>query len=222
MQKEKGKMRKYLSLAVLSILLISMMVFKGNVLPVHAATDDVGVMSVVATLEGKNITVIYQGWTASVNVTIFDNGTEPETVNVTLYYNMSSGFVGSQNVTVSSGGTNSTIFMWDTTGVLYHQNYTMMATANITAYDPSPGDNVGYENITVTGLGDINGDGKVSGDDLIIAAAAFGSYGPNLLYSGSPASPRWNPLADVMGRGRIDGYDAVELAKDFGKGFSFS
>jgi hypothetical protein len=64
---------------------------------------------------------------------------------------------------------------------------------------------------------DLDGEGKVNGEDLIIEAKAFGSYGPNFLYPGSPASPGWNATYDFNGDGQVNGADLVLLAKHFGQ-----
>jgi parallel beta-helix repeat protein len=64
--------------------------------------------------------------------------------------------------------------------------------------------------------GDINGDGVVDGSDLIIIARAFGSYGPNYLYPGSPQHPRWNPDADINSDGVVDGSDIILTTRMFG------
>jgi hypothetical protein len=209
-------MRKHLSLVVLSILLISMMAFRGSTfVKAEAPVDDVGIASIVA-----NTTVVYKGWAASINVTVFNNGTEPVNVGVTLQYN-ATGSVGSQTVAIDNGTSSTITFTWDTTGVSYHQNYTMNATATI-AGDPSPGDNTLVEgNITVTTLGDINGDGVITGDDLIIVAWSFGAYGPDFFYSGSPMSSRWNPLGDITHSNCIDGSTLIAMAKNFGKSSVF-
>jgi len=57
--------------------------------------------------------------------------------------------------------------------------------------------------------GDINGDGKVDGKDVALAALAFGSM---------PGSPRWNQNADFNGDGRIDGRDIVIIVRNYGTG----
>jgi parallel beta-helix repeat protein len=66
-------------------------------------------------------------------------------------------------------------------------------------------------------VGDLNGDGKVSGLDVALAAWSFASYGPDFLCQGSPASPRWNLDADVNGNNKIDGTDIAMITRDFGK-----
>jgi hypothetical protein len=54
---------------------------------------------------------------------------------------------------------------------------------------------------------DLNLDGKVDREDLMIAAAAFGSY---------QGHPRWNPDADINGDGRVDIFDLVMICKKWG------
>jgi hypothetical protein len=70
-------------------------------------------------------------------------------------------------------------------------------------------------------LSDVNGDGVVDGSDIALASKALGSYGPDFLYPGSPASPRWNPDADISqngaGDGVIDGLDLVTVCIHFGQ-----
>jgi parallel beta-helix repeat protein len=71
--------------------------------------------------------------------------------------------------------------------------------------------------------GDLYHDGKVDMRDIGIAAAAFGSYGPGYLYPGSPASPRWDPRADITGLkylvpdNKVDMLDIAVIASNFGK-----
>jgi hypothetical protein len=66
-------------------------------------------------------------------------------------------------------------------------------------------------------VGDLNGDGKVDIKDISIVARAFGSYGPDYWYPGSPPSARWNPVADVNSDGKIDMKDISIVASNFGK-----
>jgi hypothetical protein len=72
-------------------------------------------------------------------------------------------------------------------------------------------------------VGDVNGDGRVDGDDLLIVSRALGSYGPNFIYPGSPPHPRWNEAADIWGGcgdNQVNGHDLVLVAMNFGKGSS--
>jgi parallel beta-helix repeat protein len=184
---------------------------------------DVAVESVVATVPhcaskvGKSLWV-FQGRPVYVNVTVLNNGDFNETVNVTLYYNMTANeAVGTQSVTILTGENGTVSFVWDTTGVPYNQNYTLTAVATISPADYTPADNtLSAGPITVRIMGDINGDGVVDGSDIALAAAAFGSYGPGYLYPGSPPSARWNLDCDINGDGVVDGQDLVLIARNFG------
>jgi len=57
-------------------------------------------------------------------------------------------------------------------------------------------------------LGDLNGDGVVDIDDVIIPALAFGSY---------PGHPKWNALADLTGDELVDIDDVMLVALHFGE-----
>jgi hypothetical protein len=187
---------------------------------------DVAVTGVVATVPHcsnstkiGNGSWVYQGFPVYVNVTVWNNGDFNETVNVTLYYNMTADeIVGTQNITIVAGENGTVSFVWETTGVPYNQNYALTAVAMISPADYTPADNtLAAGSITVRIPGDINGDGKVGGDDLIIIARSFGAYGPNFVYPGSPPSPRWNLDADIAGDNRVDGEDLILAARNFGK-----
>jgi hypothetical protein len=166
-----------------------------------------------------NRSYVYQGNTAKINVTVWDNGDFTENVTVTLYYNITGGnLVGVHNVTLTSGQSATLLFVWNTAGVTpCYTNYTLTAVATIPA-DYTPADNTLSDgHIKVRIPGDINGDGRVDMKDIGIIAAAFGSYGPNYLYPGSPPSPRWNPDADINGDGKVNMLDVAYAARNFGK-----
>jgi hypothetical protein len=187
----------------------------GNVTAKYVTlVHDVAVTNVVA-----DRTWVYQGRTANINVTVWNNGDFTENVTVTLYYNITAGDVaGVQNVTLTSGQSDVVMFEWNTAGVApCYTNYTLTAVAKIPA-DYTPADNTLSDgHIQVRIPGDTNGDGKVNMQDIGIIAAAFGSYGPNHLYPGSPPSPRWNPDADINGDGKVDMLDVAYTARNFGK-----
>jgi hypothetical protein len=54
--------------------------------------------------------------------------------------------------------------------------------------------------------GDMNGDGKVNIQDLVIVGAAFGS---------APGHPRWNPVADINKDNLVNMKDLVQVAIHF-------
>ncbi|MGA3192152.1 MAG: cohesin domain-containing protein [Candidatus Bathyarchaeia archaeon] len=65
--------------------------------------------------------------------------------------------------------------------------------------------------------GDLNHDGIVDIKDAIAFANAFGSHRANYDYQGEPASPNWNPEADLKGDGTINILDLILLAANFGR-----
>jgi hypothetical protein len=56
--------------------------------------------------------------------------------------------------------------------------------------------------------GDLNRDGRVDGQDLVILALAFGSR---------RGDPRYNPAADLNADSAVDGKDLAILAGNFGQ-----
>jgi parallel beta-helix repeat protein len=152
-----------------------------------------------------NPTYVYQGWTANITVTIWDNGDYPENVNVALYYNVTANqIVGTQDVTMLAGENDTLLFVWNTAGVPCYTNYTLTAVATI----PTGTNTLSDGNITVRILGDITGTGTVDISDISIAAQAFGSH---------PGMPNWNPAADVNGDGVVDIMDIALIASNFGQ-----
>jgi PKD repeat protein len=114
-------------------------------------------------------------------------------------------------------------------GKIVTHNYTSPGTyqVNLTVTDNGGLSNRTTKQITVRAkgaklIGDINGDGRVDMKDVEIAADAFGSYGPNYLYPGSPASPRWDPRADITGPqylvpdDKVDLLDVAVIVQNFG------
>jgi hypothetical protein len=65
-------------------------------------------------------------------------------------------------------------------------------------------------------FGDIGNYGIIDIRDAILAAKAFGSHRANYSYQGEPASPNWNPAADLNGDGVVDIFDIIILCSNFG------
>lgn len=66
-------------------------------------------------------------------------------------------------------------------------------------------------------LGDVNGDWKVDLKDVYAVSVAYGAYGPNYLYPGSPQHPKWKLECDVDKDNKIDLKDYYATCKNFGK-----
>jgi hypothetical protein len=156
---------------------------------------------------------VYKGGSINVTVTVVNNGTFDEVVNVTLYYNITAGqTIGMQTPNINSGQYLTIIFTWNTSNVAYaYPGYTITAVANITN-DNTPADNtLSGGTVKVKIPGDINGDGRVDTIDIVEAARAFGTM---------PGMSRWDPNIDINQDGKIDGRDLVRVAFNFGKSFS--
>lgn len=151
---------------------------------------------------------VYQGMNVSISVEVENKGSVTENVTVTLYYDITAHqTIGLLSTSVLPGENQTVTFTWNTRGVPHCHNYTITAVASI-PIDSNLSDNTLSDGgINVRILGDVNGDGKVDGKDIALAAMCFGS---------APGYPRWNPDADVNADGKIDGKDIVKIAINFG------
>jgi hypothetical protein len=168
---------------------------------------DVAVVSVT-----PSASEVYQGRSINVTVIVMNNGTFDEVVNVTLYYNITAGqTIGMQTQNVNFSQYLTVVFTWNTTSVACaYPGYTIVAVANITD-DNTPADNTLSDGtVKVKILGDINGDKRVDGADLMKATMAFATV---------PGMFKWDPNVDINQDGKIDGKDLVRVALNFGKTF---
>jgi hypothetical protein len=159
----------------------------------------------VAVTEAKLYkTVIGQGLTTHINVTVLNQGDFSETVNITIYANTT--IIHQQNITLTSGNSTTTELMWNATLPL--GNYTIRAEALIKD-DLDTSDNIFvYGLITIAIRGDINADGTVNIRDVAKAAIAFQT---------KPGDVKWDANADVNEDGIINIIDIATIARDFGK-----
>jgi parallel beta-helix repeat protein len=166
---------------------------------VNIGTHDVAVTSVVSSK-----TVVGQGFSASINVTVANQGDFTETINVTAYANATS--IRSENVTLPADNSMTVTFTWNTIGFAYG-NYTLSAFAL-----PIPGENNTANNnltggiVKVTIPGDFNDDGIANILDAIRLGNAFLS---------KPGDPNWNPNADINNDGIVNILDAIILGNHF-------
>lgn len=178
--------------------------FSGNVFAfqVWGASPDVAVTNVASSK-----TVVGQGFSADVNVTVANQDDLTETFNVTLYAN--STVIGTQQVSNLNASDQMTLtYMWDTTGLAYG-NYTLSAYA-----EPVPGEtNVANNNrtggvVAVTIPGDVDGNFKIDMSDITLLLQAFGS---------KAGHPRFDVNADVDNNLQIDLSDIVTALVHFGQ-----
>jgi len=165
---------------------------------------------------GKTKNFLGQGYPQIIPVRIDNYYANTTIFTVAAYYNGLQP-IGNQTITLNPLESGDAIIEWIETATWPKGTYTF--TITIKTYADSVLIDVKVFTITfkITIVGDLNGDGKVSGLDISQAAKAFASYGPDFWYPGSPPHPRWNPDADINGDNKIDGLDITTVARNFGK-----
>ena len=167
-------------------------------------------------------TVVGQGYSANITVTVANQGSFSETFfNVTAYANNTAAnnvtSIGTFiNVTLAARTYTNLTLVWDTTEFV-RGNYTLSAYAW-----PFPSEtNFTDGCIVVSIAGDLTGgtpnpwdfvpDGKVDGKDIAIVALCFGSA------PGCSPPWIWNANCDVSNDGKIDGKDIALVAMHYGQ-----
>jgi hypothetical protein len=136
-------------------------------------------------------TVVGQGYSDEVNVTVVNYGTNTETFNVTVYANTTA--IATQTVILVSGAFTTITLTWNTAGFAYG-NYIISASVTLAKGETNTW--VGpftYGTVKVTIPGDINGDGVVNIFDLGIITGNWQQTVPP-----APAN------ADILGVGIIN------------------
>jgi ABC-type transport system substrate-binding protein len=152
-------------------------------------------------------TVVCQGYSANINVTICNQGDFPQkNFDVALYCNTTMlptlyhvGELDPNHQEILN-------FTWSTNGGWAIGNYCISALSQCIRW------------VEVARVGDVSMDNKVDGRDLLILSRAFGSYGPDYFYPGSPATLGWNPNADITNDNKVDGRDLLIASRHFGEG----
>ena len=141
--------------------------------------------------------VVGQGYSTALNITVTNQNTSPIVSNVTVYCNEE--IVSNlSSVTLPANSSTTVELDWNTTGFAYG-NYTVSAVTDMNY-------NCTGVQVTVSVAGDINGDGTVDIYDAILLSAAFNS---------KPGMANWNPNADINGDGIVDIYDAMIMSGYF-------
>lgn len=147
----------------------------------------------------------------TITVVVLNNGTIPETFDVTIT-NATGSPIAMLNVFDLGMGSNATLrYEWNTSDVPIGTS-TITASATVVPSDINPTNNERSRSLTVispTGPNtDLNGDGRVDMVDIAMVAHAFGTH---------EGDPRWIPVADINGDGRVDMVDVATVAHDFGR-----
>jgi len=151
-------------------------------------------------------TVVGQGYSVNIYVTVENLGSFTETVNTTIIANMT--IINTSTIVLGSGESMIVTFTWNTTGWT-KGNYT------VSAYTwPVPGEtDVNNNNFTgchilVTVAGDVDGDGSVDIFDIVRMTAAYGSEDGELRYVSN---------CDIDRDRDIDIFDLVIACGNFGE-----
>ncbi|MGA3192691.1 MAG: dockerin type I domain-containing protein [Candidatus Bathyarchaeia archaeon] len=157
--------------------------------------------------------------TVFVNVSTGTNVMVYPTAGLTLNFNSvtSAGYtVANTTPTVNAPPLNNTV------GPYYNIKVTAGFSGNVTVSLAFDGSNMTTEQKNSLQMaqytpipGDFKGEGIVNILDAIILGNAFVSHCPNYDYVGEPASPNWNPNADLNGDGIINILDAIILGNHF-------
>jgi len=164
-------------------------------------------------------TVVGQGYSININVTVTNQGEFTETFSVIAYANTTQ--IETKEITLSSGDSTTLTLTWNTTGVA-KGNYTVTAEATQLPGETDTTDNTQTDGwIIVAMIGDISSplmpgvpDGKVDMADVGAVARLFGIAYPD---------PRYNPNYDITGPttgqadGKIDMMDIGTVARRFGQ-----
>ena len=152
----------------------------------------------------------YPGWDITFTCTAMNEGTESETFWVAVYFNLTATewiLIGNKTITNLIAGAEKTLtFVWDTTGVPVlcvagkYSIYTFKAMASVVPREFNTTNNVLIDGaVELRFLGDVNGDGIVSGADI-------GKI--KLIMSGFIPKPYYPPyLPDVNGNSIVSGAD---------------
>ncbi len=171
-----------------------------NVFSMSILMADVGITTVTPAQ-----TVIGQGQTIMVNVTLTNNGWESESPLVTLFANGTSVGVSLQPI-VPYQGTAVARFTWNTAGWA-RGKYVLNATMSNLVGESNPSNNKLTKLVTLTIPGDVNGDKVVNIADLVSVALVFGTR---------VGGPGYNSNMDVNLDGIINILDLTFVAARFG------
>jgi len=170
--------------------------------PYPWGSHDVGITSLTTSK-----TVVGQGYNLSINVILFNYGNNTENFSVTLYANTT--VIGTfENITLASRNSTTVTLTLNTTG-WDKGNYTLWAYAEPVPNETDTTDNTfTYGVITITILGDVDGDFDV---DIYDVVKITGIYGCN------KNDPEFNPNSDLDDDGEITIYDVVRCTSHYGE-----
>ena len=149
----------------------------------------------------------YQGWTLKIEVTVMNKGNVSETFAVEAYCDTNL----IENITVENlpvKNVTTKIIWWNTQNAAPCTNHTISVAIPPVSCEFNVEDNqYAYGTVKIRIVGDVNDDNAVDINDVALAAIAFGS---------TPRHLRWNDNADLDRNGKVDIFDVVMVAANFG------
>jgi hypothetical protein len=162
-------------------------------------------------------TIVGQGYFSKTSVDVVNAGSFAETINITLYANITS--VVSQNVTVEGGMPATISFTWNSSG-FPKGNYALGAYAwPVSGEDDMADNNLTGGWIIVAMIGDVTGpggypDGKIDARDVAGICSRYGAKPPDPGYD-----VNWDITGPTQGLadGKIDARDVSLVSSRFGQ-----
>jgi predicted secreted protein len=157
-------------------------------------------------------TVVGQGYSLSVNVTVENLGNRAEAINASVYANTTIVDTLATMEIVTPGSVITIVFIWDTVGGGFlNGGYAISADAVIAppTVDFDPTDNSLTDGMVyVSGPGDVDASGIVNAFDLFALGKAYASLLGN---------PSWNANCDVDSNGAVDLSDLSLISDNYGR-----
>jgi len=151
-------------------------------------------------------TIVGQGYSAQITVTVKNFGIFEENFDTRIYANET--VLETRNVILSSGNSLKINFPWDTTNFV-KGNYTIKSTVETVLEENLTDNNILVDGwVVVTIPGDINGDYITNFLDSILLGYAFNS---------APSVINWNPNADINDDNVVNFLDSIILGSHFGQ-----
>jgi 5'-nucleotidase/UDP-sugar diphosphatase len=158
-------------------------------------------MAVISLIISK--TFIGEGYPANISVTVQNHGSLTEAFDIIIYANWS--ILQTFSTYLTSGSSTIRTITW--TGWTIG-SYTLKASVTIVSGETHTSDNTYTTTIKMTIPGDVNGDGRVTWDDLSDLGLAYGS---------KLGDSYWNPNADIDSSGKVTWDDLSTLGLNYGK-----
>jgi len=152
-------------------------------------------------------TIVGQGFSTNINVTVANEGTYAESFDLTIYANETA--INTTTIYLSISTSKTIVVLWDTEGWT-KGNYTVSAHALPVLDEANTTNNIldADMQVCVTTPGDVDGDFDVDIYDIVKICGVYGT---------KEGDPEYNGDCDIDGDGDIDIYDIVIICNYYGK-----